>query len=810
MARKKSSQPGKNKSKTRTKKNDAVHEATGGDAGGPRRSTAHAGPVPNLFWGGVSAAELRARTRFIPLPPAAAVLPLTYPAAARFLRQETDAWRALHTGVLTTGQLKEALGLREAAAARVVGGRKDSSHQPLIAAAKMLQAPHALPPPADAAADAACRRRALDGLCSQLRRPRGSQDPAAARGEQPAANVGDSDDAPLHPEEQYRRSAVALSSGGLMGVRCAWGKTQEAAALAALLHVFPSSTLHEVGMCCVAEADAPPGLFPLAASPDAIIAHHLLVPQQQVQRLQHGMLQQQQAAAAAACASAAVAADGGDADGSKAAAAATAVHASRQQTQRLRWQLRELLELVPMARAAGEAEEAGEQEEAEEGLEEASAQQAASGSDSEGGEDEEDEERESIGEEGPVDGRGVAAGGDVVLDSGSGDNGGVSDGGEEVSLTEASSAVLSPDTDMGGALPGAEADSKGCGGGLDSSCMDHGDSPTALHQLEVLTRVLGRALAAAAAAAAATSAAAPTGTATAGTSSCSNGAGACAGAAATAEGPHTALLAAVLESRLPAVVLCGDCGGRGSVEWQEACSAVKEESVLQQGAHSGATIGSGPSGGTEADMRPHLCCCGAGQRPAAAAEGTVHDGLASAAASGAAGASSGGGGLRHVVLREVVEVKSTCPFGMRQVRRGGKGRVHTELVLGDPGPRHAVPAAWVPQLQLHMLATGCQSALVVSRSASKGMTVFRLLRDDEYLQRMMGVLARLNNEYVRRGLTPPPDMFARQSDYCAFLGITARLARHATPLYPGRGVWRPPAEEALDRDDAFIRRPTAP
>lgn len=84
-------------------------------------------------------------------------------------------------------------------------------------------------------------------------------------------------------------------------------------------------------MCCVPEVDVPLDLFPLAASPDAIIAHHLLLPQEYVQRLQHGIQQQQQAAAAAACATAAAAADGGDPEESVAAAAVAATLAFRQQ-----------------------------------------------------------------------------------------------------------------------------------------------------------------------------------------------------------------------------------------------------------------------------------------------------------------------------------------------------------------------------------------------------------------------------------------------------------------------------------------------
>lgn len=55
---------------------------------------------------------------------------------------------------------------------------------------------------------------------------------------------------PRHRVDRYARSAAAWSSGGLVGVRCGWGKVQEAVALAQLLHAFPTSLLHEVCVWC--------------------------------------------------------------------------------------------------------------------------------------------------------------------------------------------------------------------------------------------------------------------------------------------------------------------------------------------------------------------------------------------------------------------------------------------------------------------------------------------------------------------------------------------------------------------------------
>ncbi|GIL83591.1 hypothetical protein Vretifemale_12380, partial [Volvox reticuliferus] len=64
---------------------------------------------------------------------------------------------------------------------------------------------------------------------------------------------------------------------------------QEGAALAQLLNIFPASTVHEVGLCCVSP-DNPamascPALPLLAASPDALIAHHLLLQPEEAELL---------------------------------------------------------------------------------------------------------------------------------------------------------------------------------------------------------------------------------------------------------------------------------------------------------------------------------------------------------------------------------------------------------------------------------------------------------------------------------------------------------------------------------------------
>ena len=118
----------------------------------------------------------------------------------------------------------------------------------------------------------------------------------------------------------------------------------------------------------------------------------------------------------------------------------------------------------------------------------------------------------------------------------------------------------------------------------------------------------------------------------------------------------------------------------------------------------------------------------------------------------------------------------------------------THLSLPDPRS-----ARWIPQLQLHMFASGCLSALLVSRSASKGTRVYRLYRDEAYLALMLRLSDKVYCSFVlprhppraAAGTTgsgegwgstrdPPANMyFKNDSEYRQFLVHTARLARSA-------------------------------
>ncbi|KAK9797824.1 hypothetical protein WJX73_003099 [Symbiochloris irregularis] len=100
-------------------------------------------------------------------------------------------------------------------------------------------------------------------------------------------------------------------------------------------------------------------------------------------------------------------------------------------------------------------------------------------------------------------------------------------------------------------------------------------------------------------------------------------------------------------------------------------------------------------------------------------------------------ASMGGG-----VIAEVVEVKNTCPFRLQtRISRKGARQV---FVVADRGPRDQVPVQWVAQLQMEMLAAPQKpsSALLVSRSATKGITLFRMVKNEEFQRLMLYFVSR--------------------------------------------------------------------
>jgi len=133
-------------------------------------------------------------------------------------------------------------------------------------------------------------------------------------------------------------------------------------------------------------------------------------------------------------------------------------------------------------------------------------------------------------------------------------------------------------------------------------------------------------------------------------------------------------------------------------------------------------------------------------------------------------------------VREVVEVKNACPFrdnASQPSKRRGAAAAHT-YVLSDRGPPAAVQPSHVLQLQLEMLCCDTHSALLACESATKGMSLFRLYRDDEHLAQMLTLVAQFCARHARGAATwPSAELFAGDPRHGLFLRRTAALAEQA-------------------------------
>lgn len=132
---------------------------------------------------------------------------------------------------------------------------------------------------------------------------------------------------------------------------------------------------------------------------------------------------------------------------------------------------------------------------------------------------------------------------------------------------------------------------------------------------------------------------------------------------------------------------------------------------------------------------------------------------------------------------EPFEVKNHAPFASspRYAREAGA----PPLQVRDPGPYDEVAVWHVPQLYLHMLCLGeaCSSALFMSASATRGVNVFRLHRDEALMHAMLRFVAYFHAEYGGgRHPPPPPDYLWGAPGYAELLEGLQRASREQVEL----------------------------
>eukprot|EP00656_Telonema_subtile_P010222 TRINITY_DN1489_c0_g1_i1.p1 TRINITY_DN1489_c0_g1~~TRINITY_DN1489_c0_g1_i1.p1 ORF type:complete len:805 (-),score=194.23 TRINITY_DN1489_c0_g1_i1:104-2518(-) len=146
-------------------------------------------------------------------------------------------------------------------------------------------------------------------------------------------------------------------------------------------------------------------------------------------------------------------------------------------------------------------------------------------------------------------------------------------------------------------------------------------------------------------------------------------------------------------------------------------------------------------------------------------------------------------------LELLVEVKSVCPY-VYVPSKGCFAREHRT-------PNDSVQPWWVPQLQWDLFFEDCDAACVVSQSATRGMNIFTVKRNNNYVRLMLGLVRKFYQEYVLTGVEPPPNFFFDSPEHREFISLTLKIAQDCTKGFDRVSTVR----RAVKRQPFFIDRP---
>ncbi|GIL42520.1 hypothetical protein Vafri_482 [Volvox africanus] len=634
--------------------------------------------LPNVYWGALSLSALRRKSYFTALQPADQVL-LGSEATYRYVRQDTALWSALHAGRLTTSRLKDALGLRDHTAARIVGGPQYSELGVLKAYTHLLQPPYTPNPPpppppvqlrpltaneprgeagrgqrseteslelnesARLQFNAALRIAATSAPGESDLGPKVRLQTVASKGKAPGGIAGEvracqdgsrggyADEEDDWSADDRRRiselAALAVGAAGAVRMNLLWGSLQEAAAVATLAVLFPTSRLEEVGLLCLRDTSPwsvePDDLPPIGASPDALITHHVPITLGDIQVARANLKATFETHGSGGC------------DCKNVATPELREAVRRVARSVLRSALVRHTQCPLAAAVEGDATK------------------------------------------GPY-----------------------------------PQYMLSPPNGI-----------------RKEPLVSSGSPPLPLHSF----------------------------------------------------GWEEAL------EWLTAEIMCTSEQASGIVSASSRCT------------HPPTTAGSS-FGFSTSPSSPLILSADtqqAAQQGLPPQQQQRRTGGDQQHADGGYGSTRDGNQEEDVVaiipLREVVEVKNHCPFVYKGQRKARKRGLVLDYVVRDRGPIRSVWPLWVPQLQAHMACSGAESALILSRSASKGIRLFRIFRDDKYIEAAFDILRELQYSHVARKQPPGSDPWVGRAGFEDFVQRTVEVAggaetivvTSATPKLPG-------------------------
>jgi len=98
-------------------------------------------------------------------------------------------------------------------------------------------------------------------------------------------------------------------------------------------------------------------------------------------------------------------------------------------------------------------------------------------------------------------------------------------------------------------------------------------------------------------------------------------------------------------------------------------------------------------------------------------------------------------------------------------------------------PFDKIPYYYIPQIMTQLLCTGQKQVKFVSWTPTRGMNVFTVERNDEYIHLMLLFIQKFYQQYIVTKIQPPDDLFFDQEEYQRLLELTLKIAEVQPVFY---------------------------
>jgi hypothetical protein len=109
-------------------------------------------------------------------------------------------------------------------------------------------------------------------------------------------------------------------------------------------------------------------------------------------------------------------------------------------------------------------------------------------------------------------------------------------------------------------------------------------------------------------------------------------------------------------------------------------------------------------------------------------------------------------------------------------------------------------------LHIYNLGPECGSCLFVRQTATRGATVVRVRRNDEWLRECFHFINEFKVRFVDKGVHPKQDFFFEEERYRKFLDLTMDIAENVEKrgFVEHRDVQRPRARKGEPKPSLFV------